>query len=331
MTAPAPPLFSVRLVAGWLAAAALTSVVSLSLLVHGDGAGAKPDEVGPTIYSRSALGYAALYHTLQQLGIPVAENTAERVPAGAALVVVAEPSRDKAVLAHVRDVLARANAVLLVLPKRSGKPDAEHPGTIGRDALLPLADAQQVLALADESAAVERYPRASGWTTHAPLAGTPSTRGVQLVHGLVPLVEAPEGMLVGEIRRGERRIVVVSDPDVLENHGLARGDDAVLATALIASLRGGGSGRVLFDEVPHGYVSRALGIARLLFTFPFVLVTAQIALAAGLLAWSGASRFGAPRAREPALALGKRSLIDGGARLLAFAGKLPYVDRKSVV
>jgi hypothetical protein len=323
----AQPLFSVRLVAGWLAAAALTSIVSLALIVRDSGSVPHPDEAGPTIYSRSALGYAALYRTLSDLGIPVGDNTAESLrTAGTGAVVVAEPKRDKDALAHVRSVLQRAPAVLLVLPKRRGTPDPDRPGMLRRDTLVPLEDAQTVMALVDAGATVERAVAAEPWSVRAPLAGAPSVRAPQLVRSgvLQPLLRSPAGMLIGETELFGRRVVVVSDPDILENHGLARGDNALLAVALVRSLRGAG-GRVVFDEVPHGFVSRPFGIVRLLLSFPFVLVTAQIALACGLLLWSAAGRFGAPVPREASLPLGKRSLIEGGSRLLAYAGRLAFV------
>ena len=325
-TEPAP-LFSVRVIAGWLAAAALTSVASLGLLVRDSGSVHRPDEAGPTIYSRSALGYAALFHTLKELGIPVAENTAESVPrTGVAVVVIAEPNHDKATLAHVRDVLEHAPAVLLVLPKRRGKPDEDRPGMLRRDRLVPLDDPQRVLEVVDERVVVERYAPVQSWNVRAPLTAGPTMSAPQLVHGgaLQPLLSSPDGILVGEIDRGNRRVVVVSDPDILENHGLTRGDNALIAVALVRSLRGAG-GRVVFDEVPHGFVSRPLGIARLLLTFPFVLVTLQIALGCALLLWSAVGRFGAPKPREATLPLGKRSLIEGGSRLLAFAGRFAFV------
>lgn len=325
MTPPAQPLFSVRLVAGWLAAAALTCAVSLTFLVRDDGPAHRPDEAGPTIYSRSALGYAALYHTLGQLGVPVGENTAESMPMrGVAVVVIAEPSDEQSVLAHVRDTLRRAPAVLLVLPKHRGKADPERPWMLRSDRLLPLESVQRVLTVLDDRATVDRFGAVRTWSGHEPLPTAPDTNASQLVHGnLEPLVSSRDGVLAGQTLH--RRIVVVSDPDIFENHGIARGDNARIAVALLQRLRGDGTGRVVFDEVPHGYVSHPLGIVRLLFTFPFVLVTLQIALAVGLLMWSAAARFGAPRQREPALPLGKRSLVEGGSRLLAFGGRLPYV------
>jgi hypothetical protein len=268
-----------------------------------------------------------LYRTLAELGIPVAENTAESVPGiGSGAVVLAEPNRDKEALAHVRAVLARAPAVLLVLPKRRGKADPDRPGMLRREALVPLEDAQRVLDAAGTGATVERYQPTTSWRARPPLAESPTTLRPQLAHGgtLEPLLSSADGILIGEIDRGGRRIVVVTDPDILENHGLARGDNAIIAVVLVRNVRGT-AGRVVFDEVPHGFVSRPFGIVRLLLTFPFVLVTLQIVLASALLLWSATARFGAPAPREPALPLGKRSLIEGGSRLLAFAGRLAFL------
>src|SRR5581483_6130827 len=87
----------------------------------------------------------------------------------------------------------------------------------------------------------------------------------------------------------------------------------------------GPGGTVLFDEDVHGYGSDPLGLLRLVFGFPFVLITLQIAIAAALLAWSGAVRFGAPVPREPALGIGKRSLVESAARLLDEACDPRYV------
>jgi hypothetical protein len=68
------------LIAGWLTAAAFACFVSLAFLVRDGGTARHPDETGRAIYSRSALGYAALYHTLKQLGVPVADSTTHRPP-----------------------------------------------------------------------------------------------------------------------------------------------------------------------------------------------------------------------------------------------------------
>ena len=313
------PLFPIRLIAGWLAAAALACAFSFFLMTRDTSGENRPDQAGPTIFSRSAIGYATLYHTLRKLGVTVAESTAPGASAG--LVVIAEPKRDERTLAHVRDVLARAPAALLILPKREGMPDPERPWYLQYDRMLSMSEVQRVLDTAGARARIERGGETGTWRTRAPLGGAPAMNDPQLMHAaeLKPLVEAAGGTLIGEAGFGGRRTVIIADPDLAENHGIVQGDNAAIVVTLVRILRGERGGPVVFDEAVHGYVSRPFGWLRLLFGFPFVLVTAQIVIAVGLLAWSAAGRFGAPKPREPALPAGKRTLIENGARLFALA------------
>lgn len=328
MSASAPPLFSARLIAGWLAAAALTFAASFYFMTRDNSAPHRLDDVAPSIYSKSALGYAALYHALPALGIPAGVNTAATgSPLGAAVVVIAEPDRDEQTLAHVRAVLRDARAVLLVLPKRRGTADPNRLDWLAKDALLPLGETRRVLALVDDGATVERSGYAATWAARPPFTGVPSLHQPQLMHSdsVAPLLASRNGILAGGVRGGAAHVVVLADPDLLDNHGITRGDNARLAVALLRELRGASGERVVFDEVVHGYVSRPFSALRLLFVFPFVLVTAQLALAAVLLVWSAVGRFGMPKPREPALPLGKQSLIDTGSRLLERAGALRFL------
>jgi hypothetical protein len=323
-------LFSVRIIAAWLAAAALACALSLFLLTR-DTAQQRPGDTEPTIYSRSALGYAALYNTLSRLGIPVAEGTSGAgPPANASVVVIAEPRSDDKTLEHVRAVLHHASAVLLVLPKRKGRADPERPDWIARDRLLDTGDVHRVLGLVDEGATVGRL-LGEPVESIRPLVGTASIALPQFVRSTAidPWLKVSEGIVAGELQHGPSgRVVVVADPDLLENHGLTRGDNALIAIGLVRSLREQRAGPVVFDEVVHGYVSRPFGGLQLLLSFPFVLVTLQIVVAAALLLWAGSARFGAPKPREAALAAGKSSLIETGARLFAAAGKLRFVAER---
>jgi uncharacterized protein DUF4350 len=325
----ATPLFSVRLAAGWLAAAALTFAFSFYFMTRGGGSAHDADDTGPTIYSKSALGYATLYHMLPRMGIPVSASTAATgPPADAAVVVIAEPNGDAGTLARVRNEVQRAHTVLLILPKRTGEPDSRHHDRVRSDALLPLRHAEAVLALVDPDAMLVRDGTAALWNVRAPVAAAPRIAGPQLARSarLRPLVQAvDDGIMVGEIPDNERRVVVVTDPDIFENHGITRGDNALVATSIVRSLRGASSGRVVFDETAHGIIARPFSALRLLFGFPFAFVTAQVALAAALLLWAGSARFGAPRPREPTLPLGKRSLIESGSRLLEYAARLSFL------
>ena len=325
------PLFPVRLAAAWLAAAALAFAFSFYLMTRDTGTAHDTDDTGPTVYSKSALGYATLYHTLPRLGIPVADNTAPSGPArDAAVVVIAEPNRDAGTLAHVRGVLKRAPAVLLILPKRIGEADPRRHDRVRRDTLLPVRRVGDVLALVDDDALIVRSGGGGAWERRAEVAADPSVSAPQLVRSarIIPLLDTPDGILIGDIGEQGRRVVIVTDPDIFENHGIGRGRNALVAASVIRSLRGSRTGRVVFDETPHGIISRPFSALRLLFGFPFVLVTAQVVLAAALLLWSGSARFGAPRPRALTLPLGKRSLIESGSRLLEHAAQLSFLTER---
>jgi hypothetical protein len=307
----------VRVLIGVLVLAALLLTL-ISPNVRRSAAGfAHPDPVGPTIYSKSALGHAAFYRLLQTLDVPVSASEAgsgAHLAAGSVL-VIAEPRADETTLQEVRAMLS-AETVLLVLPKRIGRADPKRPNWIGEDQLVPETTADKVLHLVDPAATIARR-------TGDPPAGGPSIRGLQLIHSkmLHPLLAVGDGILVGERREQGRRVAVLSDPDMISNHGLALGGNAAAAADLIQDLRAGRDGTVVFDEFVHGFSPHAFHMLGILFQFPFVLVTMQVGLAVALAIWAATGRFGMPAVLAPPIEAGKRSLIEAGARLLDRWGK----------
>jgi len=84
------PIFSQRLLIGWIVAAVLTFAVSLYFMGNGSQGN---DTVGPSTFSRSAIGYAGLADVLQRLDIPVVKSRYDslgKLAAGSVL-VIAEP------------------------------------------------------------------------------------------------------------------------------------------------------------------------------------------------------------------------------------------------
>jgi hypothetical protein len=215
-----------------------------------------------------------------------------------------------------------ASTVLLVLPKREGKADSKRPNWIGEDRLIAPSDVQRVLNLADPKATLVRDAAADSWNVSSYGRAQPAIHHAQLIRSqrLRPLLASPQGILIGEVREHGRRLVVLSDPDLIANHGIARGDNAQIFVSLIENMRSGHDGTVVFDEFIHGYSPRPFHMLGILFQFPFVLVTAQAGLGIALLAWAAAGRFGAPRELPPAIDAGRRSLIDAGAVLVSRNG-----------
>jgi hypothetical protein len=137
---------------------------------------------------------------------------------------------------------------------------------------------------------------------------------------------------------------VLSDPDVIANHGLARPSNAALAVAIINRLREVASsasatgprekatdaGKVVFDETMHGYVAKPLSPFFLLFSFPFVVATAQAGIAVALLLWATMARFGAPQSVPAPLSAGRGGLLQNMAKLIEFTGHQPVMVARYV-
>src|SRR6185369_15831142 len=216
------------------------------------------DTNGANGFSRSALGFQAFAELLDGHGVPVVRSryhTGDRVRRGD-VVVLAAPDvdagddHDAAILTQL---LEGGHTVLVVLPKwRPSRSDERgRAPKLGR---VLRVDAKPVTALLhkiDEDAELVRDVELD--VSIDGLGAEPEVARPQLVRSdaLLPLVGGDAGILVGEMRQARGRTVVLSDPDLLANSGLGRGENAALALALVDSLRGEG-GTVLLDETLHG-------------------------------------------------------------------------------
>ena len=315
-------IFSGRMLIGWLAAAVLTFAASLFFMGRGDDDRSGADAVGPSTFSRSAIGHAGFAETLRTLGITVVKSqydSRQKLGEGG-LLVIAEPGDALGEQDRVGDLLD-AKTVLLVLPKWHGLPSDKHAGWIGYAELVSPLAADQVLNLAVARAVVTRLDAAPAWSKNelgpAPTLVSPT----QVIRSstLRPIVASGDDVLVGELAERGRRLWILADPDAIENHGISEGDNAAFAVALVKALRSG-EGSVVFDETVHGFVARPQIPLRLMFQFPFVVVTLQGLVAVALLLWATLGRFGAPETAPPALSSGNQALVESAAKLLGYAG-----------
>jgi hypothetical protein len=324
------PIFSRRLLLGWIVGAVVVFAISLYFMGGGELSG--PDSVGPSTFSRSAIGHAGIAEVLTQLGIPVVKSRSsslEKLGAGSVL-VIAEPRRNGASEEAVRTLL-KAGTILLVLPKWTGQPSEQKAGWLREVGEGPTLDAQWALALVAPRGEVVREKTAVQWSTNELHIAPDPDLPVQLVRGdrLRPIIGATQGMLVGELTDKDRKIWVLADPDVIANHGLAHEGNAALALALIEALRKG-DGSVVFDETVHGFLVRPVSPFMLLFRFPFVVATAQGVLAVALLLWAALGRFGAPQTAPPALRAGREGLLQNMAKLVEFTGHQDVIVKRYV-
>ncbi len=326
----AEPVFSRRLLLAWIVGAVVMFAISLYFMGGGELSG--PDSVGPSTFSRSAIGHAGIADVLAQLAIPVVKSRSsslEKLSPGSVL-VIAEPRRSGQSEDAIR-TLMQARTILLVLPKWTGQPSDQKTGWLREVDERPALDAQWALNLFAPRGEVVREKSVVQWTTNALHIAPNLDLPVQLVRGdrLRPVIGATQGMLVGELSDKDRKIWVLADPDVIANHGLAHEGNAALALALIKALRSGDGG-VVFDETVHGFLVRPVSPILLLFRFPFVVATVQGMLAVVLLLWSTMGRFGAPQTAPAALRAGREGLLQNMAKLVEFTGHQDVMVRRYV-
>ena len=325
----AAPIFSRKLMLGWIAGAVVIFAASLYLMGSKEYEG--PESAGASTFSRSAIGHAGIFDVLQRLDIPVIKslsNSMEKVGAGDVL-VLAEPRASF----RQDDLISKLKAerVLLVLPKWVGLPSDRHPGWVREVRGRGTTDPSSVVSLVASRMEVVREDGPVLWTTNELDLRPDVVKPTQLMRGtgLRPVIAGDKGMLVGELVERNRRVLVLSDPDVIANHGLARQGNAALAVALVKRLRGA-NGTVVFDETIHGYTAPAENPFALLFRFPFVIATVQGLIAVGLLLWATLGRFGAPQSAPPPLSAGRAGLLQNMAKLIEFTGHQQVMIRRYV-
>jgi hypothetical protein len=305
---------------------AMMVLFAASLLLSGRGGGAvQGDLTGPSSYSRSAVGYIALYDSLKTLGLKVvradSDVLAKLGPDG--VLALAEPPGLLGGDDFQRE-MATAKTILLILPKWSVEADPHHSGWIASATMIPAATAQAALFSVDAKPEIVRLPAPATFRVNL-LTSAPSLKGTaQLAHGanLKPILATDEGILLGEIRSGTRRIVVLADPDAIENHGIGQRDNANFARDLFNFL-GGAKANFVFDETIHGFhggLGAGEAPSTLLLRFPLNLVLLQALVGLALLGGATIGRFGAPQVPPRPLGQGKRGLIANIASLIDYGG-----------
>jgi len=118
----------------------------------------------------------------------------------------------------------------------------------------------------------------------------------------------------------QRRLLVLSDPDMLNTQGLATAQGALAAGTLIEDLQFGDH-PVVFDLTLSGVGGRSdkYDALKLMLTPPFLSATLCGVAAALLMGLHAAIRFGPQRREGRSFALGKRALADNSAALIHMA------------
>jgi hypothetical protein len=326
------PVFSRSLLALFLSCA--IALFAASTLLDGSGNDSmKADVSGPGTYSTSAVGYAGFYDLLRRFDIPAARSLGDAIsdtgPRGT--LVLAEP--EFRYMQKISLESLSASRLLLVLPKWQWTTDIDKPAWISGAKLLPRFRPMEVFAListTSETFDVVRTDWPEKWTMNETGISPAGAGVVQLTRyeEMRTIIGCDDGALVGEITDGDRKILVISDPDIMSNHGLMKGENAALMLSIIEPLtlqEGDSHARIVFDETIHGFREAGDSPFKTLFRLPFSIVTILGCCSAALLAFAGASRFGAPDPWRPVLDFGRAKLIDNSARLLDYGGHYAVV------
>ena len=291
-------------------------VTATYLEVFGDGG--EPHTTGPSVFSRSAIGHRAFAAALRKLDIPVQISrfrTLDKAGRGSLLLVI-EPRSDQPSKEFLHQI-DRASQALLVLPKWLGRTDHEKPIWIDRMDLLPKSVPQNLLRQVLPNAEIVR--KNGSLTQEAGRFGG----NIKLDHpqsfidnNVSAIVLNKDGILLGAVQRGDHKLWILSDPDLLSNAGLDEADNGVVAISIVNALLPKG-GTVVIDETLHGFEQRP-NLMRTLLHPPFVTILLAMIVAALVLVWAGTARFGAPQAEANGLTAGKLTLVKSAAKLLRF-------------
>lgn len=318
------------------------SALFLALLIlmgRGESPLADTQNGGAHAAANGLNGYAGLTRLLEAQGYRIARS---RSPAGFAspdIVVLTPPQwSDPEDIAAILEERRTTGPTLVILPKwRASRP----PGNLPREAaarfkrgwvVLGGADAPEWPALLPAPFTLtarleERTAKQSvrwnglglagelptGTISYADEAGAHETLIADAAgHPLAVLVRAAAD---SDYNDKGHWVIIVTEPDLANNYGLADPARAAAALALIAQLDYGETRHITFDMTLNGF-GGSENLLTLAFRPPFLAATLCLILALGIVFWRALLRFG-PAAR-PALAsaFGKRQLVENGADLI---------------
>lgn len=350
-SAPAPA-FSPRAVLALVVLGA-AAFLTLAWAMGAGMTGGSANDGGNHAGGRGLNGYAALAGFLEHRGYAVrrARSVAALDDKGL-LILTPTQYNDGADLQKIVDARRAIGPTIIVLPKwLVAQPPSGTPGA--RQGWITLAGvAAPAWQGFLDSVAVRIGPLGEGGRWQAGnLVGTlPQARSVLSGTGasLVPLVTTAQdgrilaayvhdgGMYPGLEAMADAPpeaygdntdfypLVLVFEPDLLNNYGLARLANARLADRLIAATSDNRKDPVTFDLTLNG-LARSANLLTLAFTPPFLAATLCLLLAGAAAGWRAMLRFGPPLHQARTTAFGKQALVANVAGLIGRSGRLHLV------
>lgn len=279
--------------------------------------------------SKSAIGFAAAVKLARAAGSQVTVSRGE--PSGLSADLVVLTPETKVELERI-ERLAHVNA-LIVLPKWIPRPSVKHRGWVRETIPMSEKESGEILSEIAPKSTIKRHRSASTELLFDPTAAetreNPGTLRTGTIHelqsisgrDLTPVVTTRDGKTVlAVIRRDEgTRIYVLSEPDLLNNQGIADRATAHAGMALLSALKNAGN-TISFDVTLNGF-ERSRNLMRLALEPPLLAATLSFVIVAAMLAWRAATRSGPTARTKRAIALGKRALADNSAALIRLTGR----------
>ncbi len=320
--------FSQRTAMILAATAGLAFLGYLALYIFGDLLG-PGRSAGHHTFSQSAIGHHAFLQTLQRLGLPasIGRRQSGRRVGDNGLLIIAEPSPSTQGGVMAATMTGQVRVALVVLPKRwvpFGERDGDRVtgnGLYSERRIQNLLDRLGMPSVVHRSSSPQRAVR-SPWP-HLTL-DVDNLQTLNAVN-LTPVISTKDGVVFGFKNTGSRTIWFLSDPDLIANHGLGRGDNGVLAVRMVEHAYRGGP--IVIDETVHGFTLDP-SFVRQLFKPPLSAATFAAMAAIAFFLWSAAFRFGPPARRAGELGAGKEGLIENTAHLLDYGGFHASIARR---
>ena len=225
-------------------------------------------------------------------------------------------------------------ATLIVLPKWLTMADPKNNGWVRVLALLPQSDPERTLYPSTPLKITRSKSHGEALVISAPAAPpdlhflAPAVVQTMSGNGLQPLITTSQGQIVLAKLSGAN-LYVLSEPDLINNHGMGDERQARAALALLDYLNGHGNVGILFDVTANG-LGRSKSPLKLAFDAPFLAVTLTVFAAMLLAAWQALIRFGPVQSRERAIAFGKSALVNNSAALIRKAGRETHLGSRYV-
>jgi hypothetical protein len=283
--------------------------------------------------SKSGIGYAGIVKLARAMGIVV--NVTRQPPGWRSTDRVVVYTPDETLTFDTLTKLGANSTVLIVLPKWSAIPNFQKPGWVMQPFPNSEDSVERILKDLAPKAAVSRASTAAKPTLTVEWRETRSVKVNNTLRpgeisflqtiaapNITPVVKTSNGKTIIGVIRGDSEspdIYILSEPDLLNTHGIGDRATAQVAIDLLNSLRSGNE-PVVFDVTVNGY-ARTRSLLRLAFEPPLLGATISFLLIAALIAWRAATRDGPISVKSRALAYGKRILADNSAALIRLAGR----------